>query len=186
MIIDDLVRSDLFRYSGVTTNSAFFKHFLRYSPGFTFTVCFRLVKKYGKYTLIGAVARLLYKKYTYKYGFQIPPTVKVGKGFLIMHFGHLVINSQAVIGDNCSIYHGVTIGATFKGANKGVPVIGNRVWVGAGAAIVGGITIGDNVLIAPNAYVNFSVPSNSIVIGNPGKLIHKDTATDGYLTNIVT
>ena len=69
--------------------------------------------------------------------------------------------------------------------NTGVPVIGNQVWIGANATIVGKIKIGDNVLIAPNSYVNFDVPDNSVVIGNPAKITSNERATTGYINNVV-
>lgn len=67
------------------------------------------------------------------------------------------------------------------GVKKGVPTIGNDVWIGPNAVVVGGITIGDNVLIAANSFVNFDVPPDSIVIGNPGKIIPSKRATEGYI-----
>ena len=65
----------------------------------------------------------------------------------------------------------------------GTPVIGNRVWIGINAAIVGKIIIGDDVLIAPNSYVNCDVPSHSVVYGNPCIIKHRDNATDSYINN---
>ena len=67
---------------------------------------------------------------------------------------------------------------------KGCPVIGDRVWIGPEAVVVGGIYIGDNVLIAGNAFVNSDVPSNSIVMGNPGEIIPSPDATKDYITNV--
>lgn len=67
------------------------------------------------------------------------------------------------------------------GGRQGAPVIGNEVWIGINAAIVGKVTIGDDVLIAPNSYVNCDVPSNSIVFGNPCIIKHKENATEGYI-----
>ena len=95
----------------------------------------------------------------------------------------MVINPKTIIGKNCNIAQGVTIGQTNRGKSIGVPKIGNEVWIGANAVIVGGITIGDNVLIAPNAYVNMDVPSNSVVVGNPAQIIPNENATDGYINN---
>lgn len=86
------------------------------------------------------------------------------------------------IGSNCNILTGVTIGTTTRGAKAGIPTIGNNVWIGPNAVIVGKITIGDDVLIAGNAFVNFDVPSHSIVVGNPGKIIPCDYATKDYIT----
>lgn len=80
---------------------------------------------------------------------------------------------------------GVTIGKTNRGTHKGVPVIGDCVWIGTNAVIVGGINIGDDVLIAPNAYVNQDIHSHSIVIGNPCTIISREDATMGYINNKV-
>lgn len=119
----------------------------------------------------------------FKYGFQIPVSTQIGSGFYIGHFGTIVINEKAKIGENCNIAHGVTIGQANRGKSKGCPIIGNKVWIGTGAIIVGKITVGSNVLIAPNSYVNFDVPDNSVVLGNPGKIIPKANATEGYINS---
>lgn len=111
--------------------------------------------------------------------------MNLGNGFIIEHINGIVINPLVSIGDNCNIYNGVTIGLEKRGKRKGVPTIGNEVWIGANACIVGKINIGNNVLIAPGAYVNFDVPDNSIVVGNPGKVIHNDRATEVYISNLV-
>lgn len=75
----------------------------------------------------------------------------------------------------------MVIGQTNRGKHKGTPIIGNEVWIGINSVIVGGITIGDNVLIAPNSFVNCDIPSNSIVFGNPCIIKHRDNATEGYI-----
>ena len=80
-----------------------------------------------------------------------------------------------------NISTGVVIGRVNTGKKEGCPTIGNEVWIGANSVIVGKIKIGNNVLIAPNAYVNFDVPDNSIVIGNPGVIHYKDNPTKGYI-----
>lgn len=71
------------------------------------------------------------------------------------------------------------------GGRQGAPVIGNEVWIGINAAIVGKVTIGDDVLIAPNSYVNCDVPSHSIVFGNPCIIKHREDATEGYINRKV-
>lgn len=86
------------------------------------------------------------------------------------------------MGDNINLHKGCTIGST-SGDNWGSPVIGNCVWIGINATVVGKITVGDDVLIAPGAYVNFDVPSHSVVIGNPGEIHHKENATEAYIGN---
>jgi len=126
---------------------------------------------------------LLYRRYFFKYGIQIPSSTIIGRGFYIGHFGNIVVNGQVKIGDNCNISNGVTIGQTNRGEKAGVPTIGNSVWIGVNSVIVGNIIIGNNVLVAPNSFVNIDVPDNSIVIGNPAKIIEKISATTGYINN---
>ena len=116
-----------------------------------------------------------------KTGIQIPWKTKIGEGLRIVHFGHIVVNPGTIIGKNFNISQGVLIGNSL-GKKQGVPVIGDNVCVNANAIIVGNCRIGDNVLIAPGAFVNFDVPDNSIVIGNPGKIItREDSPTDKYI-----
>ncbi len=100
------------------------------------------------------------------------------------HAYNITINPNSVIGSNCNIHKGVTIGQENRGIRKGAPIIGNRVWMGVNSTIVGRITIGDDVLIAPNSYVNCDVPSHSVVFGNPCIIKHRDNATEGYVNNI--
>lgn len=136
-------------------------------------------------------SKLLYAWYTFKlkrldkkYAFHIPANTEIQEGLFIGHHGPITINTMANIGKNCNIATGVTIGRENRGKRIGAPTIGNSVWIGTNAVIVGKITIGDNVLIAPGAYINFDVPSNSIVIGNPGKIIlNRMNATEGYCHN---
>lgn len=101
-----------------------------------------------------------------------------------VYFGHpfcININPHSKIGKNCNIHKGVTIGQENRGVRKGPPTIGNEVWIGVNATIVGKISIGNDVLIAPNTYVNCDIPSHSIVFGNPCIIKHSDKATEGYI-----
>lgn len=116
---------------------------------------------------------------------QIPWCCDVGPGFYIGHMGRVIVNPKARIGVNCNIATGVTIGAVSRGKRAGAPVLGDDVWVGTNAVVVGGITVGDDVVIAPGAYVNFDVPSHSVVVGNPGVVHHRESATEGMIQNRV-
>ena len=145
---------------------------------------FRKASCYPSKSILGIYYRLKLKHLSEKTGIQIPTRTKIGKGFYIGHFGTIIINPEVTIGDNLNIAAGVTIGKTNRGDKMGVPTIGNKVWIGTNAVIVGKITIGDDVLIAPNAYVNFDVPSHSVVIGNPGQIIARKNATEGYINRI--
>ncbi len=127
------------------------------------------------------VYKIILRRYSYRFGFQIPFNARIGEGFYIGHTGTVIINEKAVIGKNCNIAPGVTIGQTNRGLKTGVPAIGDSVWMGTNSIIVGGIKIGNDVMIAPGAFVNFDVPDHSIVIGNPGKIISRLNATEGYI-----
>lgn len=104
-------------------------------------------------------------------------------GIYLGHAYNITINPNTRIGRNCNIHKGVVIGQENRGVRKGVPTIGNEVWIGINAAIVGNITIGDDVLIAPNTYVNRDIPSHSVVYGNPCIIKHRDCATEDYVSN---
>lgn len=124
------------------------------------------------------------RRFRMKYGLEIPPECEIGKGLYIGHPFNITINGKARIGEYCNIHKGVVIGRENRGGRKGSPTIGNRVWIGINAAIVGNITIGDDVLIAPCSYVNCDIPSHSVVYGNPCIIKHRDYATEGYINNI--
>lgn len=125
------------------------------------------------------------KKMQYKTHIQIGAETKIGEGLYIGHTGRLIINKDAVIGKNCNLATGVTIGQENRGKRKGCPVIGDNVWVGTNAVIVGNIKIGNDVMIAPLTFVNFDVPDHSIVVGNPAKVISRENATEGYINHTV-
>ena len=110
-------------------------------------------------------------------GISIPPEVVVGKGLMIPHFGGLIINSNSTIGEFCTISHGVTLGNKMPGGKS--PVIGNHVYICAGAKVLGEIHIGDHCIIGANSVVVSSIPPNSVVAGIPAKVIRKiDPATE--------
>lgn len=155
------------------------------NPNLHFIYILRMAQKYQKKPVLNTFWRIVLRHYQIKYGFQIYPETQIGEGFYLGHFGSLVINPKTIIGKNCNIAHGVTIGQQNRGKNEGSPVIGDEVWIGTNAVVVGGITIGNNVLIVPNSYVNFDVPPNSVVIGNPAKIIPTSNATKDYINRKV-
>ena len=132
-----------------------------------------------------AVTNFRLDRLSRKYHFQIPYDTEIGKGFYLAHFGRVIIHPKSVIGHNVNVSTGVVIGTQFRGKRKGAPQIGNYVWIGANAVIVGNVRIGNNVLIAPGAYVNFDVPDGSIVIGNPGLIRRSPGATLNYINNTI-
>ena len=118
---------------------------------------------------------------SFKFGIQIPAQTKIASGFRIVHFGTIVINPETIIGKNFNISQGALIGNA-SGKRQGTPIIGDNVCMNANSIIIGNVKIGNNVLIAPGTFINFDVPDNSIVIGNPGKIISRDESpTDKYI-----
>jgi serine O-acetyltransferase len=178
-MLNKIISADLQRYAGESRSGKLLPTLL--IPGFRFTFLLRKSYLHKKNSFLGVFYRILLLFDTHFYGFQIPPSTEIGKGLYIGHWGTIVINGKAIIGDFCNLSPGVTIGQTNRGKSMGTPRIGNRVWIGTNAVIVGNVSIGDNVMIAPNAFVNKSVPSNCIVIGNPATIIPKKDATEGYI-----
>lgn len=109
-------------------------------------------------------------------GIEIHPGATIGKGFFIDHGSGIVIGETTEIGDNVTLYQGVTLGGTGKVKGKRHPTIGNNVTVSVGAKVLGAITIGDNVKIGGGAVVLKSVPANCTVVGNPGRIVVRDGA----------
>jgi serine O-acetyltransferase len=182
-----LINSDLHRHLGRTDLRALLYAYLR-RPGFRYMFFYRKTQHhFGKRGAVHRLAYVLYKlileHYGFKYGFDIAVGTQIGPGLHINHFGTITINPEARLGSNINLAPGVTIGVSY-GRKAGVPVVHDRVWIGANAVIVGGITIGEGAMIAPGAFVNFDVLPNSVVLGNPGKVVsQKGSAL--YITNTV-
>lgn len=104
---------------------------------------------------------------------ELPPQVAIGPGLFIPHTGYIVVGSTATIGRHCTLTQGVTIGHRAGGHESSFagPVIGDRVYIGPGAAVLGPINIGNDVLIGANAVVTRSVPARAVVVGNPARVI---------------
>ena len=107
-------------------------------------------------------------------GIEIHPGAKIGKGLMIDHGMGVVIGETAEIGDNCTLYQGVTLGGTGKDLGKRHPTLGNNVMVGAGAKVLGPFKIGDNTKIAANAVVLEEIPDNCTAVGIPAKIVRRE------------
>lgn len=184
--IKEWIASDLKRYgvSDVHQLSFFSKKELF---GFWYMKCLRLAKYHKDccHHLRFAYYRYKLFRLSQKYGFQIPYTTQIDKGFYLGHMGGIIVNADAKIGKNVNLAQGVTIGADNRGDRKGAPTIGNDVWIGANCVVVGNITIGDDVMICPNTFVNMDVPSHSIVISATCAIKPRDFATHKYIENRV-
>jgi serine O-acetyltransferase len=106
-------------------------------------------------------------------GIEIHPGAVIGRGFFVDHGMGVVIGETAEIGDNVTLYHGVTLGGTSWQKGKRHPTIGNNVVIGTGAKVLGPVRIGDNTRIGANSVVVHDIPPNSVVVGIPGKIVFR-------------
>jgi len=120
------------------------------------------------------MARLISQWSRFVTGIEIHPGANIGKNLFIDHGSGVIIGETTVIGDNCTIYQGVTLGGTGKDTGKRHPTLGNNVNVGSGAKVLGPVTIGDNTKIAANAVVLTDIPADCTVVGIPGQIVKKD------------
>ena len=180
--MNKIFSKDLYRYYGEKGESLA-RRMLR-PPELRYIALFRKANT-CKFRPLKLYYTVKLKLLSHKTLIQIPARTEIGEGFYIAHSGRVIINPDAKLGKNMNVSTGVVIGAENRGARKGAPTFEGNCWIGANAVIVGNVHIGEDVLIAPLAYVNFDVPPHSIVIGNPAKIIHKENATDAYICDTV-
>lgn len=169
--MNKLIKKDLFRYVGNDCHRLLCRlRLILFTPACRYIFYFRKTQGGGVFKYLWMC---LLRIQQIKTGIQIPYQTKIGEGFYIGHFGQIIVNENAVIGRDFNIAAGALVGAS-QGKRKGYPTIGDNVKIGTNAIVIGKVLIGNNVLIAPGAFVNFDVPDNSIVIGNPGQIIQKE------------
>ena len=121
------------------------------------------------------IPRLLSQVSRFFTGIEIHPGATIGKGFFIDHGMGVVVGETSQIGDNCVIFHNVTLGGTGKHKGKRHPTIGNNVMIGTGAILLGPVTVGNNVRIGANTFILMrDVPDNTTVAGTPGRIVKID------------
>lgn len=135
----------------------------------TYRITHRLLKMH-----IPFLPRLLSQLARHFTGIEIHPGATIGRGLFIDHGMGVVIGETSILGDNITLYQGVTLGGTGKEKGKRHPTIGNNVVVGTGGKILGNITVGDNSYVGANAVVIKDVPPNSTVVGVPGRITKQD------------
>jgi serine O-acetyltransferase len=178
-----LLRADLFRYSGKADARSFWRHFL-FTPGYKYTVWMRTcgylrVQAWAKWLLYPLVKYILLRC-RYKYGIVIPEYTVIGPGLFINRFGGIYVNGDAIVGSNVNFTHGIMLGQQNRGALMGSPILGDRVFIAAGAKIIGHVTIGNGAVIGANAVVTRDVPENAVVGGIPAKIISLK-GSEGYI-----
>ena len=143
----------------------------------------KLYRRYEKRRCILTKIRLY--RLTKKYGLEISDRAEIGEGLYLGHPYNITVAGGVKIGKNANLHKGCTIGRENRGKRAGVPTLGDCVYVGINSTVVGNVTIGDDVFIAPNSFVNFDVPPHSVVVGNPGVIHHRDNATENYIIHRV-
>jgi serine O-acetyltransferase len=181
--VNSIIKADLYRHDGLRG----FRGFLRgwFKPGFRYTYLYRKVTDPATNGVARFFYRFLKRRYRLRYGYEISIEAQIGEGFYLSdHCGPVVIG-PIKIGKHCNIAHGVTIGRAYRDGKTYRPTLGDRVWIGTGAVLVGDIKIGSDVLIAPNALVTRSVPNHSLVIGNPARIIPRQNPTKDYINFVL-
>ncbi len=181
----ECIRADLYRYTGRTDRAAL-RRCRRASAGFRMTYYMRLCS-YTRHRplqkmILFPIYKLRMRRAGEKVGAEMHEDMQIGKGLHIAHSGCIVLHRDAVLGENVSISHGVTVGQTLKDGKAFVPVIGSNVYIAPGAKVIGGIRVGDNVAIGANAVVTRDVPSGAVVAGCPARVLSMDGAGD-YVQN---
>lgn len=142
-------------------------------PSFKVILHYRIAHKlYLKHHYF--LARWVSQRGVRKTGIEIHPGAQIGKGLFIDHGNGVIIGETSIVGDNVTLYQGVTLGGTGKEQGKRHPTIGNNVMISAGAKVLGSFTIGDNSKIGAGSVVLEEVPPNSTVVGVPGRVVKRN------------
>ncbi|MBS0581181.1 MAG: serine acetyltransferase [Proteobacteria bacterium] len=178
-----LIASDLWRHAGRLGTGVFLRHFLA-TPGFRYSTLLRFYSYtvHAPWCQLGVrqLTVLALHRYTIRYGIDISRDASIGSGLYIGHFGGIVVNEAVRIGNNCNLSHGVTLGRLNRGDRMGCPSIGNDVYIGPGAKILGRINVGDRAAIGANAVVVADVPADAVVGGVPARAI-SEQGSAGYI-----
>lgn len=166
--LKEYIRSDIYRFHGRMDFREFILCLLTQRT-FKILFWFRVTHAFGRHPFIGFVVRWKYRRVCEKYCVDLPWQTKIGKGIKLSHAYGLVVHGDTIIGDNVLLTHQVTL-ATEKGR---APVIGSRVRISPGAKIIGGVHIGDNVVVGANAVVVKDIPSNTVAVGVPARILER-------------
>ena len=168
-------RSDLYRYTGEIRTKTYIHAFFR-NQAYRHTFLMRLCSFLNRDRNI--LKRLafrpvyeIFRHYSIIFGLEIPCIAQIGYGLYLPHPLDIVVHKDAVIGNNCVISQGVTIGDVKRGDRVGVPSIGDNVFIAPGAVVIGKIKIGNNVAIGANSVVNIDLPDNAVAAGVPARII---------------
>ncbi|HLH97116.1 MAG TPA: serine acetyltransferase [Xanthobacteraceae bacterium] len=150
-----------------------------FRPVFTLRLC---QWSRGRFPALSLIARAMHRRAQAKSGMDLPSVLRVGPGLLVVHGWGLVISKQAVIGANVTLFNGAVIGrkdtVTITGRTTEYPIIGDDVWIGPHAVIIGGVEIGRGAIIGAGSVVTKDVPAHCVVVGNPARILRSDAPPD--------
>lgn len=175
-----IILADMLPYQHVVKGKRFCGYY-RIFPGFRFTCWLRIHEATAgrkALRLLASVAGRRLRRLSLLTGIQINPGTCIGKGLYIPHHGTIVVNPGSTIGEKCYLSHNVTIGKAHTGKRAGVPKIGNDVFIGTGAVLLGRIRVGNNAFIGANAVVIDDVPDDVFVAGAPAKIVAHKTKSE--------
>ena len=136
------------------------------------------VHVFGLKKILSVIGTIMFKTVEMMYGIHIRSDIDIGPGLYIGHFGNIFVGGDTKIGANCNLSQEVTIGYAGRGDDWGLPEIGDNVFIGPGAKIIGKIKIGDNVAIGANAVVTKDIPDNSVAVGIPARVVSNKGSRD--------
>lgn len=172
-LIKDL-KADLSRISKKNDLISFIKYLL-FNHSFKVCFYFRTTKYFeNRNKILFYLLFLIYKRVQIKFGIQLPHKTRVGRGLQFSHYSGIVINPEALIGENFTIFQCVTVGSV---RGKGFPIIGHNCVLFAGSKVIGNVRLGNNVIVAANAVVTKDFPDNAVVAGIPAKVINLNGKT---------
>ena len=179
-----LLFADVYRWAGAASWRIVWQQY-RQGESFRYVFWMRtaaFARTHGllRWLLYFPLARRMLKRYRYKLGISIPCTTEIGPGLFIGHFGGIVVNEATVIGSNCNLSQGVTIGQSNRGRRAGIPTIGDNVYLGPGAKVIGGVQVGNCVAVGTNAVVTKDVEEHAVVGGIPAQVLSYE-GVRGYI-----
>jgi serine O-acetyltransferase len=174
-----LIKSDLYRADGDAGLKTFLKS-LASDSGFKICLLYRICNYFyvNNKKMLLFLFKIFNRYYQTKYCISLPYETKIGSGLYLGHIFSIIVSPKAIIGKNVNLSQGVTIGFASRGSRKGYPTIGDNVYIGPGAVIIGNIKVGNNVAIGANCVVTKDVPDNAVVVGVPAKIISYDGSKD--------
>ncbi|OAF13573.1 hypothetical protein AYJ54_43365 [Bradyrhizobium centrolobii] len=177
------VKADAYRVKGKTLSIGSVLALAVFNRTFRPVLTLRLCQWGAEHSsYLRLIARALHRYASAKAGIDMPSVVRAGPGLVIVHGWGLVVNREAIIGSNVTLFNGVVIGRkdriTENGRQTEYPVIGDDVWIGPQAIILGGVKIGSGAIVGAGSVVTRDVPAHSVVAGNPAKVLKTDVLPD--------